>query len=46
VLPLFKRELLVVTDESIQNDGADWPKLVWLLDARDEQNLVSIARFP
>ena len=46
VLPLFKRELLVVTDESVQNDGADWPKLVWLLDARDEKNLVSISTLP
>ncbi|HET7362617.1 MAG TPA: hypothetical protein VFJ70_03495 [Burkholderiales bacterium] len=46
VLPLFGRELLVVTDESIQNDGADWPKLVWLLDARDERNLVSIGTLP
>jgi len=46
VLPLFERELLVVTDESIQNDGADWPKLVWLLDARDERNLVSIGTLP
>ena len=46
VLPLFSRELLVVTDESIQNDGADWPKLVWLLDARDERNLVSIGTLP
>ena len=46
VLPLFGRDLLVVTDESIQNDGADWPKLVWLLDARDERNLVSIGTLP
>ena len=46
VLPLFERDLLVVTDESIQNDGADWPKLVWLLDARDERNLVSIGTLP
>jgi hypothetical protein len=46
VLPLFERELLVVTDESIQDDGADWPKLVWLLDARDERNPVSIATLP
>jgi hypothetical protein len=46
VLPLFGRELLVVTDEAIQNDGADWPKLVWLLDARDERNLVSIGTLP
>jgi hypothetical protein len=46
VLPLFDRELLVVTDESIQDDGKDWPKLVWLLDARDEKNLVSIGTLP
>ena len=46
VLPLFGRDLLVVTDESIQDDGADWPKLVWLLDARDESNLVSIGTLP
>ena len=46
VLPLFGRDLLVVTDESVQDDGADWPKLVWLLDARDEKNLVSIGTLP
>jgi hypothetical protein len=46
VLPLFDRGLLVVTDESIQDDGKDWPKLVWLLDARDEANLVSIGTLP
>ena len=46
MLPLFGRDLLVVTDESIQDDGKDWPKLVWLLDARDESNLVSIGTLP
>jgi len=46
VLPLFERGLLVVTDESVQNDGADWPKLVWLVDARDETRLVSIGTLP
>jgi len=46
VLPLFSRELLIVTDECIQDDGADWPKLVWVLDARDEKNLVSIGTLP
>ena len=25
---------------------ADWPKLVWLLDARDERHLVSISTLP
>jgi len=46
VLPLFSRDLLVVTDECIQDDGKDWPKLVWLVDARDERNLVSISTLP
>ena len=46
VLPLFSRGLLVVTDEAIQDNGADWPKLVWLLDARDERNLISIGTLP
>jgi hypothetical protein len=46
VLPLFSRDLLIVTDECIQDDGADWPKLVWVLDARDERNLVSMGTLP
>jgi hypothetical protein len=46
VLPLFDRGLLLVTDECVQKDGADWPKLVWLIDARDETNLVSISTLP
>jgi hypothetical protein len=46
VLPLFSRDLLVVTDEAIQDDGKDWPKLVWLLDVRDEKNPVSISTLP
>ena len=46
VLPLFERGLLVVTEESIMDDGADWPKLVWMLDVRDERHPVSIATMP
>jgi hypothetical protein len=46
VLPLFERNLLVVSDESIQDNAADWPKLVWILDARDERHLVSVATLP
>jgi hypothetical protein len=46
VLPLFERGLLVVSDESVRDNAADWPKLVWLLDARDERHLVSIATLP
>ena len=46
VLPLFERNLLVVTDESVQDDAADWPKLIWILDARAETNPVPIATCP
>jgi hypothetical protein len=46
VLPLFGRDLLVVSDECIQDDGADWPKLVWMVDARAEENPVPIGTLP
>lgn len=46
VLPLFGRDLLVVTDESVVDGATDWPKLVWIVDARDERNPVPIATCP
>lgn len=46
VLPLFDRDLLVVTDECVRDQSEDWPKLVWVLDARKEDNLVPIATLP
>ncbi|GAA5234578.1 LVIVD repeat-containing protein [Verticiella sediminum] len=46
VLPLFERNLWVVTDECVQDDGKDWPKLVWMLDARSEANPIPISTFP
>ncbi|MFK8250853.1 LVIVD repeat-containing protein [Ancylobacter terrae] len=46
VLPLFDRDLLVVTDEAIRDDAGDWPKLIWILDARSEENLVPISTCP
>jgi hypothetical protein len=46
VLPLFERGLLIVSDECVKNEGADWPKLVWVVDARTETNPVPIATFP
>lgn len=46
VLPLFGRDLLVVSDESVVDGAADWPKLVWILDAREETNPVPIATCP
>jgi hypothetical protein len=46
VVPLFARNLLLVTDESTIDDAADWPKLIWVLDARAEENPVPIATCP
>ncbi|HKC44944.1 MAG TPA: hypothetical protein VKC64_14040 [Burkholderiales bacterium] len=46
VLPLPGRDLLIVSDECVQDDGRDWPKLVWVVDARAEANLVPLATFP
>jgi hypothetical protein len=48
VLPLFSRDLLVVTDEA--NPGfehcEDYPKLAWIVDVRVETNPVMIASLP
>jgi hypothetical protein len=46
VMPLFARNLLIVTDESTENNAKDWPKLVWILDSRDETHPVSISTCP
>ena len=46
VLPLFSRELMVVTQESVRNNGEDYPKLIWMVDMRDEANPVIISTFP
>ncbi len=46
VLPLASRDLLIVSDECVRDNGADWPKLVRVVDARVETNLVPIATFP
>ena len=46
VLPLFDRGLWMVSDECVFDDGIDWPKLVWVVDSRDEKNPLSISTFP
>jgi hypothetical protein len=46
IVPLFDRGLLIVSDESTENDAKDWPKLIWVLDARDEKHLVPISTCP
>jgi hypothetical protein len=46
VLPLFERGLIVVTDECTSPTSADWPKLIWILDARAEGNPIPISTCP
>jgi len=46
VVPMFNRNLLIVTDESTSDNASDWPKLVWILDARDERRPVPISTCP
>ena len=46
VMPLPKRDLIVVTDESNKDNAEDWPKHTWVVDARLETNLVPIATMP
>lgn len=46
VLPLFERELLVVSDESVRDNGEDWAKLIWILDNRNEANPIPISTCP
>jgi hypothetical protein len=46
VLPLIERQLLIISDECVRDDGEDWPKLTWVVDARVESNLVPIATLP
>ena len=46
VVPLFDRELMVVTEESVVPGGADWPKLVWVMDMRVETNPIMLSSLP
>jgi hypothetical protein len=46
VLPLIERQLLIISDECVRDDGEDWPKLTWVVDARVESNLVPVATLP
>ena len=46
VMPLFDRGLLIVTDEATSEDCSDWPKLTWVMDAREETNPVIISTCP
>ena len=45
-MPLIGRNLLVLADECNKDDGIDWPKLMWIVDAREEKNLVPVSTLP
>ena len=46
VVPFFDRGLYIVSDECVRTEGGDWPKLVWIVDGRAEENPVPIATCP
>jgi hypothetical protein len=46
VMPLIERNLLIVSDECVKDEGKDWPKLTWVVDAHDETNLVPVSTLP
>lgn len=46
VMPLFGRDLLIVTDECTKDDGIDWPKLGFVVNASVETNLVPVSTLP
>ena len=46
VLPLFNRDLMLVTQEAVRLGGEDYPKLMWMMDIRDETNPVIISTLP
>lgn len=46
IMPLFDRGLIVTTDESVVDNAADWPKMIWIVDGRDETNPIPIATCP
>jgi hypothetical protein len=45
-LPLFDRGLMIVTDESVRQNGEDWPKLVWVMDMSTEENPTILSTLP
>jgi len=45
-LPIFSRQLAIVTQEANQALCADWPKPIWTVDISDETRPREIAQFP
>lgn len=45
-LPLFSRNLMIVTEECVRDNCIDWPKLTWVVNIEDETNPVPISTMP
>jgi len=45
-LPLFDRGLMIVADEATGDEGTDWPKLLWMVDIREETNPIIFGTLP
>src|SRR6202012_3942432 len=45
-MPLFSKNVMIVSDECTKDDGEDWPKMTWVLTMADETTLVPIATSP
>src|ERR1039457_129571 len=46
VLPLLGRNLLAITDETVHDHAADYPKLLWFADASQERTPLIISSAP
>ena len=46
IVPLFDRGIAVVSDEATGDEGTDWPKRYWIMDIREESNVVMLSTFP
>jgi hypothetical protein len=46
VLPLFSKDMLIVTDEALDMRDKEWPKLTWVVDAADEANPIMVGSLP
>jgi len=45
-VPIFGRDLLVVSEEAVTQDNSDYPKLVWILNIAEETNMVPLGVAP
>jgi hypothetical protein len=46
MMPLVSRGLCIATEECVRDNGADWPKLTWVLNIEDETNPVPLSTVP